>query len=192
MEVHLYVDRSGMMVAKAVCFCPHDELPRVDELWPVVRSCSSSLFLLLPFFRYCKGSVLCLWKVGKKRCNYGHAQKQLPALTIRMVLDRRHSLETRPEKSICCGILQCHHYVRWFLFGKCNWFSPYKICNHKILTLGIDLIVTMRSQRPSSSWMWMKYPDHAKQSELTTQVLLLNEMRAKAADPPKPIVYSSA
>jgi len=124
MEVHLYVDRSGMMVAKAVCFCPHDELPRVDELWLVVRSCSSSLFLLLPFFRYCKGSVLCLWKVGKKRCNYRYAQKQLPALTIRMVvvrmvldrrhsplarmvLDRRHSLVTRPEKSIYCGILQC-------------------------------------------------------------------------------------
>jgi hypothetical protein len=34
----------------------------------------------------------------------------------------------------------------------------------------------------------MNYPEHA---ELTTQVLL-NEIRAKAADHPKPIVYSSA
>jgi len=38
----------------------------------------------------------------------------------------------------------------------------------------------------------MKYPEHAKLSELTTQALLLNEIRAKAADHPKPIVYSSA
>ena len=119
----------------------------------------------------------CLWKVGKKRCNYRHAQKQLPALTIRMVLDRRHSplarmvldrrhsLVTRPEKSIYCGILQCHHYVRWFLFGKCNWFTPYKICNYKILTFGIDLIVTMQKARDP----------HHPECEWNTQIMQNNQ-----------------
>lgn len=89
MEVRLYVDRSGMVVARQFVFAPMMSCLVSTNFGQLFDHAALHCFFCFLSF----GIARTVWK---KRCNYRH--------TIRMVLDRRHSLVTRPEKSIYCGI----------------------------------------------------------------------------------------